>query len=214
VGLRLLDEDRVETSNLHRQSLYDDAAVGRPKVEAAAHALAPFGVAIEPIVEHLTPDRALALLDGVDLVVEGSDNLPTKFLVADAARALGLGVVHGACVGWRGTVLPVSPLVGACYRCVFEDIPRGDDAVDCATAGVWGPLTSVVGALMAADALRLLRGDTSTAGCLARYDGWTQHFRATPFARRADCPLCGPGAAPVSLDPSRYLLECDAALDR
>lgn len=207
-----MDEDRVEASNLHRQFLFGPDDVGRPKVEAAAAALkaSGAGIEVETLVEHLTPDRALAMLRGVDLVVEGSDNLGTKFLVADACRALGLGVVHGASVGWHGTVLPVSPTTGACYRCVFEDIPRGDDAVDCATAGVWGPVTSVIGALMAADTLRLLGGDLSLAGCIARYNGWTQGYRATAFPRRADCPLCGTGAPAVDLDPARYTLECHA----
>lgn len=209
VDLRLLDEDRVERSNLHRQSLYTDGDLGRAKVIAAAEALRGTGVALDPVAEHVTPDRALTLLAGVDAIVEGSDNLPTKFLVADAARVLGLPVVHGACVGWMGTVLPVHPARGACYRCVFEDIPRGDDAVDCATAGVWGPLTAVVGALMAAEALRLLRGDAAHAGSLSRYDGWRQRFRVTDFARRSDCPLCAPGAPAPPLTDARYALETD-----
>lgn len=207
IDLKLLDEDRVERSNLHRQSLYDDRDIGRAKVLAAAEALRPVGVVVEPVAEHVTPERALVLLAGVDAIVEGSDNLPTKFLVADAARALGVPVVHGACVGWMGTVLPVHPARGACYRCIFEDIPRGDDAVDCATAGVWGPVTSVVGALMAAESVRLLRGDATHAGALCRYDGWRQRFRVSDFARRADCPLCTPGTLAPSLEAARYAGE-------
>lgn len=192
VALRLVDEDTVDRSNLHRQVLFSEADVGRRKVDAARDALravAPM-LSIETSPEHLVPERAGALLRGAAVVVEGSDNLPTKFLAADAARALGVPVVHGACVGWRGTVLPVSWGAGACYRCVFEGVPD-DEVTNCAVAGVYGPLTSVIGALMAADALRLLRGDASTAGSLARYDGWNQTFRASRFPRRADCPLCG-----------------------
>lgn len=194
VPLRLIDEDTVERSNLHRQVLFGDADVGRRKVEAAREALARVapGVAIEARPEHLVPDRADDLLGGAAVIVEGSDNLPTKFLAADAARRLGVPVVHGACVGWRGTVLPVSWGDGACYRCVFEDVPE-EETTSCAIAGVYGPVTSVVGAVMAADALRLLRGDRGAAGSLARYDGWNQTFRATRFARRRDCPLCGDG---------------------
>lgn len=196
VDLRLLDEDRVERSNLHRQILFDEGDVGELKVRAAARALARLApsVRVEAVAEHVAPERAAALLAGASVVVEGSDNLPTKFLVADACAALGVPVVHGACVGWIGTVLPVAWRLGACYRCVFEEPPAVDgcDApVDCASGGVYGPVTSVVGALMAADALRLLRGDRSTAGALARYDGWRQTFRATRFARRPTCPLCG-----------------------
>lgn len=194
VALRLIDEDTVDRSNLHRQVLFSEADVGRRKVDAAREALLGLApdVAVEACPEHLSPERAEELLRGAAVVVEGSDNLPTKFLTADVARALGVPVVHGACVGWRGTVLPVRWGDGACYRCVFEEVPD-DEVTNCAIAGVYGPVTSVVGALMAADALRLLRGDASIAGCLARYDGWNQTFRASRFPRRDDCPLCGGG---------------------
>jgi molybdopterin/thiamine biosynthesis adenylyltransferase len=211
VALRLLDEDRVERSNLHRQMLFTDADVGDAKVRAARRALlveSP-GAEVEAIAEHVAPEGALRLLGGASVVVEGSDNLATKFLVADACAALGIPVVHGACVGWVGTVLPVSWGAGPCYRCVFEDLPPADDeAATCATAGVYGPITSVVGALMAADALRLLAGDRSTLGALARYDGWAQTFRATTLRRRRGCPLCGDAAGAITLDPSKYGASC------
>lgn len=192
VALRLIDEDTVERSNLHRQVLFGDEDLGRPKVEAARDALARIapGIDVEVRAEHLAPGRTEALLAGCALVVEGSDNLPTKFLAADAAHAMGVPVVHGACVGWRGTVLPVWWAEAACYRCVFEEVPE-EESTSCAIAGVYGPLTSVIGAIMAADALRLLRGDRSMAGHLARYDAWKQSYRATRLARRSDCPLCG-----------------------
>jgi len=192
VALRLIDEDSVERSNLHRQVLFTDADVGRRKVEAARDALqriAP-GARVEARAEHLVPESAEELLRGVAAIVEGSDNLPTKFLTADAAAGLRVPVVHGACVAWHGTVLPVSWGDGACYRCVFEELPD-EEMTSCAIAGVYGPVTSVIGALMAADALRLLRGDRAAAGDLARYDGWRQTFRSTRFPRRQACPLCG-----------------------
>lgn len=110
VALRLIDEDSVERSNLHRQVLFTDADVGRRKVEAARDALqriAP-GARVEARAEHLVPESAEELLRGVSAIVEGSDNLPTKFLTADAAAGLRVPVVHGACVAWHGTVLPVS----------------------------------------------------------------------------------------------------------
>ena len=192
VALRLIDEDTVERSNLHRQVLFAEADVGRAKVSAAKDALARIapGAGVETRAEHLVPERAEALLRGVSAIVEGSDNLPTKFLTADVARRLGVPVVHGACVAWHGTVLPVSWGDGACYRCVFEEPPE-EETANCAIAGVYGPVTSVIGAMMAADALRLLRGDRAIAGNLARFDGWRQTFRASRFPRRSDCPLCG-----------------------
>jgi adenylyltransferase/sulfurtransferase len=194
VALRLIDEDTVERSNLHRQVLFTEADVGRRKVEAARDALSRIApsVTVETRAEHLVPESAEQLLRGVSAIVEGSDNLPTKFLAADVAAGLGVPVVHGACVAWHGTVLPVSWGDGACYRCVFEELPE-EETTSCAIAGVYGPVTSVIGALMAADALRLLRGDRASAGHLARYDGWNQTFRSTRFARRGLCPLCGEG---------------------
>lgn len=209
VSLRLLDEDRVERANLHRQVLFGEGDIGRAKVDAAVDALRRDGAAqpLDAVTAHVTPDRALDLLRGADVVVEGSDNFATKFLVADACAALCVPVVHGACVAWRGTVLAVRYGAGACYRCVFEDLPTGD-AVDCATAGVYGPVTSVVGALMAAEALRLIAGDRDTPGTLSRYDGWAQTFRASRVARRRSCAACGDEVGAPALTPERYFVGC------
>jgi molybdopterin/thiamine biosynthesis adenylyltransferase len=192
IDLRLIDEDTVERSNLHRQVLFTEAHLGRRKVDAARASLLAIAPAltIEARPEHLVPERAEVLLRGAAVIVEGSDNLPTKFLTADVARRLRVPVVHGACVAWHGTVLPVAWGDGACYRCVFEEVPD-EEATNCAVAGVYGPVTTVVGAIMAADALRLLRGDRAAAGHLARFDGWNQTFRASRFGRRGGCPLCG-----------------------
>lgn len=192
VSLRLIDEDRVETSNLHRQLLFTDDDVGAFKVDAARSALSRLapGVHVEAARAHLAPETARGLIAGVDVVVEGTDALGAKFLAADVCASMKVPVVHGACVAWAGTVLATRWGAGACYRCVFES-PPDDELGDCATRGVYGPVTSVVGALMAAAALRLLRGDPTVAGSLARYDGWRQSFRATRFGARAGCPLCG-----------------------
>jgi molybdopterin/thiamine biosynthesis adenylyltransferase len=201
VSLRLLDEDRVERSNLHRQMLFDEGDLGTYKVEAAARAIRRVAPSCEvsAVPEHVAPERVEALLGGATLVVEGSDNLPTRFLVADTCAALGIPVVHGGCVAWHGTVLPVAWQHGACYRCIYEELPPAVDACeaagDCATVGVYGPVTSVIGALMAADALRLLSNDLTHAGSLLRYDGWRQRARATRFSRRDECPLCGATSA-------------------
>ncbi|MEZ4393425.1 MAG: HesA/MoeB/ThiF family protein [Polyangiales bacterium] len=184
-SMRLIDEDRVERSNLHRQVLFGEADVGRLKVEAAADALRGF-VEVEVVPAHLAPENAHALLRGARVVLEGSDNLPTKFLVSDVTSEGAIPVVHGACLGWQATVLPVIQGAGACYRCVFEELPEGE-AGSCVTAGVFGPVTSVAGAIMAADAVRVLRGELEVAGTLARYDGWAQTFRATRFGRREGC---------------------------
>jgi adenylyltransferase/sulfurtransferase len=200
-SLRLIDDDRVEASNLHRLPFALESDVGSPKT-AVAWRMAGGRADDRVIAGRVAPDCALEWLAGADVVVEGSDNFATKFLVADACGLLGIPSVHGAAVGWIGTVMSVVPRESACYRCVFETVPGGD-AIDCASAGVYGPVTTVIGALMAAHAIRLIGGDRSLAGSLARYDGWRQRFRASTMPRRDDCPLCGTRTI-HSLDPERY----------
>lgn len=207
--LRVVDEDRVEKSNLHRLLEATEEDVGRSKLEVLARARAPFAhPEDEWLPTRFLPDNAAELLRGVDLVLEGSDNYATRFLVADAAFLAGVPSVHGAAVGWLGTVLPVLPERSACYRCIFEDLPPGD-ALDCSSAGVFGPVTTVVGSLLAADGLRLLAGDASRAGVLAAFDGRRNSFREVRLHRRAACPLCGERTL-RALDPSRYApARCD-----
>lgn len=192
--LRLIDEDRVELSNLHRQVLFGENDVGEYKVVAARRALSRFApdVEVDAVAQALGPETAQTLLNGVDMVVEGTDSLGAKFLTADVCAALGVSVVHGACVAWMGTVLATRWGHGACYRCVFEAPPTDEELGDCSTRGVYGPVTSVVGALMAAAAVRLARGDRDTPGTLSRYDAWHSRFRATRIAQRPGCPLCTP----------------------
>lgn len=203
VHIRVVDDDRVDPTNLHRLPFARLEDIGAHKVEVIARTIRAHGRAkVEPVVDRLTPDTARALLTGADLVIDGSDNYATKFLVADACGILGIPSVHGAAVGWIGTVLPVRPGRSACYRCLFEDIPPGDN-VDCATMGVYGPVTSVIGALMAADAIRMLHGNDATVGSIACYDGWAQTFRAVRVPRRSDCPLCGTHSI-CTLEASRY----------
>lgn len=184
-SVRLIDEDRVERSNLHRQTLYREGDIGRPKVEVAAEVLGD-AMRVEPITEHLAPENAARLLSNARVVIEGADNLATKFLASDVCDALGVPVVHGACVGWIATVLAVRPRESACFRCIFEEAPD-DESGSCVTAGVFGPVTSLAGALMAAEAQRLLAGDFRQCGTFARYDGWRQRLRTSRFSRRRDC---------------------------
>jgi adenylyltransferase/sulfurtransferase len=203
VTLRVIDDDRVEPTNLHRLPLARDEDVGTLKTDVIARELRAFGRTHDQmVVDRVTPETAHTLLEGAAVVVEGSDNFATKFLVADACALLGIPSVHGAALGWIGTVLSVLPGQTACYRCLFEDLPQGD-TVDCSTAGVYGPVTSVIGALMAADAERLATGEHAFAGTIGSYDGWRNTFRTVKVPRRADCPLCGARTI-RDLDASRY----------
>ncbi len=205
--LILIDDDTVDRSNLHRQILFRDADVGRPKLEAAADALAREGLSIGLSTEvvprkgRITPG-SLELLDGADVILECSDNYATKFLAADAARLRRTPIVHGAAIRWVGTVLAVGPDGGPCYRCLFEDIPPGAQA-GCDVAGVVGPVCGVIGALQAHFALRILDG-RSPFGTLATLDGLRDELRVRVAARRNQCPLCGVSPTIDAIDASRY----------
>jgi len=184
----IADDDVVDAGNLHRQILFRDEDVGRPKVEAAAAALlreVP-NLRIERHATRMLPQNAVELASRYDVIVEGSDNFATKFLAADACRIAKKTVVHGAAVRWHGTALAVSAIGGPCYRCLFEDLPR-ENAPNCAEAGVVGPVVGIVGAVQADLAISLLGGE-EVAGTLFTFDGKTLAARRRKIPRRAGCP--------------------------
>ena len=207
--LRIVDDDVVDVSNIHRQILFDESSVGRPKAQEAERvlrALAPGPLAIEVREIRFVPETARELLDGVDVVVEGSDNFATKFLAADACRLEGRPIVHGAAVRTYGTAFAVGPAGRPCYRCLFEDIPH-EHAPNCAEAGVLGPVVGVVGALQADLALAVIDG-RPRFGELVSYDGLRDVLRRQRPTRRPSCPLCGDDGPTIrTLDPGRYMPE-------
>jgi adenylyltransferase/sulfurtransferase len=199
----LADDDEVDVTNLHRQVLFDESDVGRPKVATAARALRKIAPRVA-VIEHATrllPDNARELVSKYDLVVEGSDNFATKFLTADACALESKPVVQAAAVRWHGTALAVGPLGRPCYRCLFEDVPR-EDAPNCAEAGVMGPVVGVVGALAAQLALELLASD-DVNGTLVTFDGRTDALRRRRIEMRADCMLCARRAI-ETIEAERY----------
>jgi len=203
----VVDDDTVDESNLHRQTLYTDADVGQRKIErakAAMSRLAPsFSVATSE--GRFIPSTALELLADHDLVIEGADNLATKFLVADAAHLAKVPAVQAGAVRWSGWALCALP-DSACLRCLFEDIPR-DRVETCAEAGVVGPVVGVLGALQAALSFRLLEGERP-AGELWHYDALRAVLRKTQVRRRSDCPLCN--GEIQDLEVKRYMAACAA----
>ncbi len=212
-ALTLVDDDAVDASNLHRQTLYREDDVGAPKVEAAARRLGAEADAagqpseVEVVRGRLLPDSAIDLVRRHDLVIEGADNFATKFLTADAAALAGVPVVQAGAVRWSGWALASTPGETACLRCVFEDIPR-DRVETCAEAGVVGPVVGVLGAVQAALALRLLRGDREAAGVLFHYRGLEGALRRSRVRRRPGCPLCAGDIDDVRIE--RYVTECVA----
>ncbi len=211
--LWLCDDDVVELSNLHRQTLYGDADVGRDKLDAAQAALILGGVAPARLVavrSRLLPENARELMRQVDVVLEGADNFATKFLAADAARLEARPIVHGAAVRWVATAWAVSAAGAPCYRCLFEDVPPGAQE-GCSEAGVMGPVVGFCGALMADLALRVLSGDATAFGSLYTYDGLRDQLRLVPTPPRDNCPLCGSLPSITDITESRYTAPSCAA---
>jgi molybdopterin/thiamine biosynthesis adenylyltransferase len=207
--LVVIDDDLVEESNLHRQVLHGLASVGRPKVRSLAEALgARFpAVVVTPILGRFTADNAAALLAQAAVVLDGSDNLPTKFLANDAAVLAGKPLVHAAAVQSGGQLLTVPAGGRPCYRCLFEELPSPESGVgdSCAEAGVLGPVPGVVGALQAAEALRLLSGEgPACAGRLMRYEAASMSVRAVRFRPNPTCRVCGPRPSITRLSAEAY----------
>ncbi|MFO0681675.1 MAG: ThiF family adenylyltransferase [Sandaracinus sp.] len=208
-SLTIIDDDVVDETNLHRQILFGDRDVGRPKLEAARErALAEaeragHRLAIRTIEGRFTPENARALAQEHALIVEGADNLATKFLAADAAHLAGRAIVQAGVVRWVGWAFASAPGT-ACLRCVFEDVPR-DRVETCATAGVVGSVVGAVGALAASLVVRLALGDEKAAATLHHHDAMRGTLGRTRVRPRPDCPLCGERASIQAIDEARYL---------
>jgi molybdopterin/thiamine biosynthesis adenylyltransferase len=201
----LCDDDVVELPNLHRQILFGEADVGAPKVEAAARAIRAIdpSVAIRVHATRLLPENAVDRASDYDIVLEGSDNFATKFLAADACVLAGVPVVHAAAVRWVGTALAVGSRGRPCYRCLFEDVPSGPEAPNCAEAGVVGPVVGVVAALQADLALAAIDG-RDVAGELVTFDGRTETLRRRALRSRPGCALCGDGPRIGRIEAETY----------
>ncbi|NNE18401.1 MAG: HesA/MoeB/ThiF family protein [Myxococcales bacterium] len=205
--ITVIDDDQVDESNLHRQTLYTADDVGRSKIERAVAVLrerAP-GLSVQAVEGRFVPGTAMELLKDHSLVIEGADNLATKFLVADAAHLSQVPAVQAGAVRWAGWAFCALP-DSACLRCLFEDIPR-DRVETCAEAGVVGPVVGVLGGLEAALAIRLLQGERP-GGELWHYDALEGSLRKTFVRRRSDCPLCAGEIQDLRME--RYTAACAA----
>ncbi len=192
--LRLIDRDFVELGNLHRQVLFDeDDAVERlPKAIAAVRHLRAANHTIEydPRVDDVTPHNVEELIGDVDVVLDGTDNLETRFLVNDACIKLGIPWVYGGALGSNGTTMTVVPGVTACLRCLMPQAPPPGALLSCDTEGVLAPTTGIVGSFEAAEALRLLTGESARSS-VVYFDVWERDLITLQIERRPDCPACG-----------------------
>ncbi|MEZ7761089.1 molybdopterin-synthase adenylyltransferase MoeB [Actinomyces oris] len=206
----LIDDDEVDVSNLQRQVIHATAAVGRPKVDSAAEAIRALNPDVEVVAHRtrLTADNARDLLGGWDVVIDGTDNFPTRYLVNDAAVMLGLPLVHGAVLGFNGQVGVFDARRGPCYRCLHPAPPPAGSVPSCAEAGVLGVLPGIIGTMQAAEALKLvIGGGQPLLGRLALLDAWGAHLREIPVAKNPACPVCGENPSITTL-----VTEADACV--
>lgn len=197
--LTVVDDDAVSLSNLQRQVLHTTPAIGTPKTESARAALAQLNphVAVTTVARRLDPTTAADLVVGHDLVLDGSDNFPTRYCANDACVAAGVPLLLGALSAWEGQVGLFDPRRGGpCYRCVFPEPPAAGLSAPCSEAGVVGALPGVIGTLMALEAIKhVTRVGTSLRGTLLLFDGLGLETRRIRVTARADCQTChGAGA--------------------
>jgi molybdopterin/thiamine biosynthesis adenylyltransferase len=203
----VVDDDRVDVSNLPRQVLFGDADVGALKVDALARALGRRfpGVAVTTHPVRFDAANALSLIDAYDVIVDGSDNFATKFVANDAAVLARRPLVHGAAVGTGGQLMTVPAGGRPCYRCLFEEPPPPGVGPSCAEAGVAGPVPGVIGALQGLEAARLARGENPAfAGRLIQYDSLGMTARTITFNPNRGCAVCGPQPRIRALDAADY----------
>ncbi len=200
--LRIVDDDVVDRSNLHRQILHTDASVGTPKVHSARERLLALNprLDVDAVQARVTSSNIDALLEGVDVVLDGSDNFPLRYLLNDACLQHGIPLVYGAVERFTGqvSVFDAGRQRGhaPCYRCLFPEPPPPEFAPNCAEAGVLGVLPGMVGLLQATEALKLLLGiGEPLVGRLLTFDALGTRFREIRLRPDPTCPLCAPGSA-------------------
>ena len=211
--LGIIDDDVVDASNLQRQILHATDRIGQPKVDSAERTINGLNpdVRVERHRARLTSANAIDLLGRYDVIVDGADNFATRYLVNDAALALGKPVVHASIYRFEGQ-LAVFPSGGApCYRCLYPQPPAPEDAPSCAEGGVLGVLPGVMGVLQATEAIKLILGiGAPLAGRLLVYDALRASFRELKLRRDPRCPTCGDGVDRAAIRLVDYDALCAA----
>ncbi len=193
--LGIVDDDVVDESNLQRQIAHSTHRVGQPKVESARETLEALNpdVTVKTFRERLTSENIDRIIgEGWDVIVDGADNFPTRYLVNDASVWHGIPVVHGSIYRFEGQVTVFQPGEGPCYRCLFPTPPPPELAPSCAEGGVLGVLPGVVGSLQASEAIKLALGiGDSLVGRLLLFDALAATFTEVALRRDPACPVCG-----------------------
>src|SRR3954463_193302 len=196
----IIDMDVVDDSNLQRQILHNMDRIGERKVDSAKKTLTLLNPDVNVVTYDVSlgADNVLDIIDGYDLIVDGTDNFPTRYLVNDASLLKRIPVVHGSIFRFEGQATVFHPYVGPCYRCMIPEPPPAELAPSCSEAGVLGVLPGIIGSIQAMETIKLLLGigDTLTGRLLA-YDALEESFRTFKVNRDPECPACGENAGEI-----------------
>jgi molybdopterin/thiamine biosynthesis adenylyltransferase/rhodanese-related sulfurtransferase len=213
--LGFVDDDVVDASNLQRQVLHATDRIGTPKVDSARRTVGALNpdVKVVPHMTRLAAENVLEIIGDYDVIVDGADNFPSRYLLNDAALKLGKPVIHASIYRFEGQVTAFVPGQGPCYRCLYPTPPPPDMAPSCQEAGVLGVLPGVVGVLQATEAIKLIVGTgRSLAGRLVIYDALATKFREMKLRRDPACPTCGDGIKPESIELIDYQAFCNVRI--
>ena len=196
----IIDMDVVDASNIQRQVLHNHDRVGMRKVDSARMTLEALNpdLVVKTYDTRLNAENILDIIDGYDVIVDGTDNFPTRYLVNDAALLKKIPVVHGSIFRFEGQATIFAPYVGPCYRCMIPEPPPAELAPSCAEAGVLGVLPGIIGSIQAIETITLILDlGEPLIGRLLSYDSLDQSFRTFKVRRDPQCPACGENAGPI-----------------
>jgi adenylyltransferase/sulfurtransferase len=188
------DNDDVDFSNLQRQILHSTKDVGRPKVQSAKETIADLNPDVEvvPYTERLNSENIIDIIKDYDVILDGSDNFPTRYLVNDACVMLGKPLSHGSIFRFDGQATTILPGQGPCYRCLYETPPPPDLVPSCQEAGVLGVIAGIIGVIQATEVIKLVLGKGNILnGKLLLYDSLNMDFKKLSIQRNPACPMCG-----------------------
>ena len=200
--LGIIDDDVVEASNLQRQVLYQTRDVGRSKVEVAKERIVALNPDVEVTTYHerLTSENALEIFAAYDVIVDGTDNFPTRYLSNDACVLLGKPNVYGSIFRFEGQASVFDARTGPCYRCLFPEPPPPGSVPSCAEGGVLGVLPGIIATIQATETIKLIVGSgKSLSGRLLLYDALAMEFNEFQLKKDPDCPVCGVAPSIVEL---------------
>lgn len=212
----IIDHDNVDISNLQRQVLYDTADAGKPKAAIAKERLLRLNphITVNAYVQELTAENAISLFSGYDVIIDGTDNFPARFLINDAAVKLGKPVIYGAIQNFEGQVSVFDSVRGPCYRCLHPEPPQGL-VLNCAESGVMGPLAGIVGTMQAMETIKILAGHSSFSpliGKLWLVDTRSMETGLIAIPRNKNCSVCS--CAPAQITLKNCSPVCSAAMTK